>query len=251
MTQQQVSAICLSVKDAVEGFLLDMGASRRSPSTIEAYRIVLRFLAEHAEKEDWPSVDQISVRHLRSYFASIQERPRWCGKRDTSLKPISSSYYETNYRRIKRFFNWLVEEGEIPINPMARVQHPKIEERVIPVVSDSDFTKLLRLTNPELYRTQAEKFRAYRDHAVLWLLCDTSGRREGIIGISVDDVDLQQHRVLVMEKGRKERYLFIGNTTAKALWRYMREREKTHPFTGDLWVDAKGAPMIATWLNSC
>jgi site-specific recombinase XerD len=46
-----------------------------------------------------------------------------------------------------------------------------------------------------------------------------------------------------MEKGRKERYLFIGNTTAKALWRYMREREKTHPFTDDLWVDAEGSPM--------
>jgi site-specific recombinase XerD len=114
---------------------------------------------------------------------------------------------------------------------MARIQHPRIEEKVIPVVTDADFGKLLRLTAPDLYRTTREKFRAYRDQAVLWLLSDTSGRREGITGVTVDDLDLQEHRVLVMEKGRKERYLFIGNTTSKALWRHLREREKTYPLT--------------------
>src|SRR5918999_5184907 len=248
MPNKPLSAICLSTKQAVDGFLLDLGASRRSPSTIEAYRTVLKFLVDYAEKEDWPPVDQIAPRHLRAYFAGIQTRPRWFGQRDASRKPISSSYYETIYRRTKRFFNWLVAEEEIASNPMARIQHPKIEEKVIPIVSETDFAKLLKLTDPQLRRTKREKFRAIRDRAALWLLCDTSGRKDEIAGISVEDVDLQQRRVLVMGKGRKERYLWVGNTTAKALWRYLREREGVYPITDDLWVDAEGRPMTSAWL---
>ena len=73
-------------------------------------------------------------------------------------------------------------------------------------------------------------------------------RREGLAGLEVDDIDLQGRCALVMEKGRKQRYLDFGNTTAKALWRYLAEREKLQPAVDDLWVDANGNAMLTTWV---
>jgi site-specific recombinase XerD len=182
MTQQQVSDLRLSIKDAIDGFILDLNASDKSPRAKETYRMTLGFLCQYAQAQNWPPVANISANHLRRYLADLKVRPRWFGARDPSLKPMSSSYFETNYRRIKTFFNWLKAEGEIAENPMARIPHPKIEEKVIPIVTDADFAKLLRLTSPDPYYTQREKFRAVRNQAVLWLLSDTSGRREGITG---------------------------------------------------------------------
>ena len=187
--------------------------------------------------------------HLRHYFADVQKRPRWFGQRGRG-EPISASYYHTIYRRINTFFNWMVDEGylEPEANPMLRIKRPKLEERVIPVVEENDFQVLLKLRDPAQCRTLEARFRAFRDQAALWVLFDTSARREGITGLSVDDVDLAKKELLLMEKGWKERLAPIGNITAKALWRYLGEREKLQPATDDLWVDASGNAMGQKWV---
>ncbi|MFQ6031054.1 MAG: tyrosine-type recombinase/integrase [Dehalococcoidia bacterium] len=241
----------LSLRDAKEGYLLDLQAARQAQSTIEAKEVVLRQLVEYSEAHDWPPVEELTVVHLRHYFADIRDRPRWFSKQGKD-KPISASYYQTIYRRINTFFNWLADEGHIEpnANPMLRIKRPRLEERVIPVVEPDDFQVLIKLRDPALYKTPTARFRAFRDQAVLWVLVDTSVRREGITGLRVDDVDLSNRRLLLMEKGRKERYAPIGNTTAKALWRYLVEREKLKPATDDLWVDATGEAMTPDWVSS-
>jgi site-specific recombinase XerD len=237
----------LTLRSAIEGYLLDCYAARQSKRTIENKRSILIHLADYAYGHNWPSVEGLTTNHLRQYLAALQERPRWFGKQGSGL--VSASYYETVYRRLKTFFGWLVAEGEIPDSPMSRIKYPKLEERVIPTVPADDFGVLIALTDPALYKTRKGKFRAIRDRAVLWLLADTSARREGLTGLAASDVDLHQRRALVvMEKGRKERYLDFGNTAAKALWRYMVEREKLHPVVDDLWVDAVGNAMQPDWL---
>jgi site-specific recombinase XerD len=239
----------LSLSRARDNYILDLETARQAQSTIAAKRIVLTQLVNYGEEHDWPPVDELTVDHLRRYLAEVQKRPRWFGKRSRG-EPISASYYQTIYRRINTFFNWLVEEGDIPPedNPMLRIRRPKLEERVIPVVDKSDFEVLMKLRDPALYKTPSARFRAFRDRAALWVLADTSARREGITGLRVNDVDLSEKRLTLMEKGRKERFAWIGGTTAKALGRYMGEREMLQPVTDALWVDADGTEMKPVWI---
>jgi integrase/recombinase XerC len=50
-------------------------------------------------------------------------------------------------------------------------------------------------------------------------------RRAECVGMTVDDVDLDQRIVWVLGKGRRPRALPIGRKTAQALDRYLRTRE--------------------------
>lgn len=177
-------------------------------------------MADFALESEWAPLGKS---HLRQYLAAVKVRPRWFGKRDATQKPISDSYYETHYRRLKRFFNWCVAEGFMEQNPLADIPHPKVPQRVIPTVSDLDFQKLLKLTDPGLVHFPSRRFRACRDQAVLWLLMDSPGRREEIVKLTLDTVDLRERRILVEGKGRKERYMYLGAVTTRAMgmnWLY-------------------------------
>jgi integrase len=77
---------------------------------------------------------------------------------------------------------------------MNRIKHPKLEEKVIPTVPADDFETMIALTDPALYRTPQQKFRALRYRAVLCLLAETSLRREGVTGLELEDVNLHAHR---------------------------------------------------------
>jgi site-specific recombinase XerD len=244
MRHKQVVDHCLSFREAVLNFLLDQEISNRSRGTIEAQRIVLGFLTEFAEEEGWPSVGGVEKSHLRQYLAALKGRP----KRSGGGGPISDSYYETQYRRIKRFFNWCVAEGYVNVNPVSDIPHPKVGRRVIQTVSDDDFRKLLRLTDPALYRSPARNFPAVRDQALLWLMADTPGRRHELARLTLESVDLKGRRVLVEGKGRRERYMYFGAVTTKALTRYKARRDALESRTGDWWVDCHGSPMNQDWL---
>ncbi len=233
-----------SVRETAKEFLLDLKVAGRTQSTRVAYETCLAFLAEYAEANAWPPAAQLDASHLRSYLAHFKDRPRWFGERDASQKPISDSYYEGTYRRLKRFFNWLVEQQATTENPMNRIPHPKIGQRVIQPVSDEEFFDLLDLTNPKLYHTQAHHFRAIRDQAVLWLLVATGGRKEEISSLAIQMVRLEEKRILVDGKGKKQRWLWLYEVTEQALGRYQTAREALKPATDAWWVDCQGKPMV-------
>ena len=78
-------------------------------------------MAEFSDEQVWPPVDGLTKFHLRQYLAALKGRP----KRSGESAPISDSCYESQYRRIKRFFNWFISEDYVKENPP--LQHPTSE----------------------------------------------------------------------------------------------------------------------------
>ena len=74
--------------------------------------------ALYAEEHGWPDVQEITTEHLEEYLAYLQDRVRWFGER-TYAEPrkLSRGHINAQYRRLNRFFNWLVERGYIAENP--------------------------------------------------------------------------------------------------------------------------------------
>ena len=64
------------------------------------------------------------------------------------------------------------------------------------------------------------------DTAIILLLVDTGMRRAECVGMTVDDVDLDQRMVWVLGKGHRPRALPLGRKTAQALDRHLRVREE-------------------------
>ena len=117
----------------------------------------------------------LTTSHLEDYLADFADRHKWFGEKGPR-STVSQTYVESQYRRPKRFFNWLVSRSHIEKNPLDLIPHPKVDRRVIPTVSDRKIDTLLALVNPKLFDTRSRRFRAIRDRAILIMLIDTPGR---------------------------------------------------------------------------
>ena len=245
-----INGLCLfSVREASRGFIISLRASNRYKETyLEALERSLAFLSEFAERQHWPAVSELTTSHLEEYVASFATREKWFGERGPKGTRLSQSYDETQYRRLTRFFNWLKVRNHIEKNPLDLIPHPKIDERVIPTVSDREVDVLLKLVDPKLFHTSASRFRAIRDRAMLIMLIDTPGRKSEFGGLKTDDVDIDGGRILVMGKGGRERWMHLGNVAVEALWEYLQARAQRARGSA-LWVDIGGKPMDPDWLR--
>jgi site-specific recombinase XerD len=112
-----------------------------------------------------------------------------------------------------------VAEGDLQSSPMDGMRPPRLPEQPVGVVRAEQLTRLLR-------SGEGRDFTSRRETAIIIrLLVDTGMRRAECVGMSLDDVDLDQRIVWVLGKGRRPRALPIGRKTALALDRYLRMRE--------------------------
>ena len=238
------------VREAARGFLFSlMAAGHCTDRTIESYEFTLDLLATYAESQAWPGVSQLTTFHIEAYLVYLRTRPRWFGTRDMALKPLSQSTVETQYRRIKRWFNWMLERGFVDHNPLNIIPHPRVDEKIIPTVSEVEVSALLRDLNPKWATTPSQRFRIIRDRAIVYLLWDTPGRRNEIATLTVDAVDLDAGHIRVMGKGRKERNMPFGEVVKEALWNYMQLRGDVVPYHEEaFWVSAEGLAVQPVWL---
>ena len=201
--------------------------------------------ALYAEKQDWPDVQGITAEHIEDYLAYLQDRVRWFGER-TYAEPrkLSKGHINAQYRRLNRFFNWLVERGPNDCNSISFISTPKLEEKTVPVITEDQMRDLLTLADPSLARTPAHRFRLVRDRALLYAFWDTPGRLSEIAKLRLDDVDLANGTLLVMGKGRKERRMPIGDAARSVMWDYLQEREALLPHTKSLWVSKQGEALL-------
>ena len=78
---------------------------------IDNRRRNLGFMADFAEEMNWPALKNIGRDHRRHYKVALKSQARWFDQHNVLTAPTQDSYYETRYRRIKRFFNRCVAES--------------------------------------------------------------------------------------------------------------------------------------------
>jgi site-specific recombinase XerD len=86
-----------------------------------------------------------------------------------------------------------------------------------------------------------------RDRALIQLSLDSGLRANELANLNVGDVDTQQGTVLVRSgKGAKDRMVYIGNTTRRAINRYWIARRRPK---GDapLWLNEKTGKRLTRW----
>ena len=239
-----------SLREAGRGFIVSLKASNRySASYLDSLERTIALAALFSEERRWPPVRGITTAHIEEYLAYLRERPRWFGTRESAdPQTVSQGYIDARYRRLNRFFKWLVERGHVEDNPLRLIKRPHVDERTVPVVLEREVLDLLTLLDPALARTPAHRFRLARNRAVLYLLWDTPGRRNEIAMLGVGDVDLDEGAVLVMGKGRRERWMPVGDVTRSVLWDYLQARETVRPGCSALWVSEHGEAMEPGWL---
>lgn len=189
--------------------------------TIEKYLLAVRQFRAFLEERGHPTtVDEIRKVHIQEYMAAVLEQ--W-----------KSSTANTKFYGLKTFFNFLVEDDEIPAHPMLGMSAPPAPAPEVPILPDETIAAMLKTC-------KSNSFEDRRDAAIIMMLLDTGGRVSELTNLTLDDVGDGAARV--MGKGRKPRTVFYGSATARVLDRYLRarDRHKDGPYTDKLWLGKRG-----------
>ncbi len=191
--------------EAVARFLAYMATEKRSsPHTCEHYgRDLDRLNRWRLEQDfaDWRALTHHSMRHYAAGLARTGLAPR------TIARHLSSA---------RRFFTYLVREGELSDNPALDIRPPR-GSRPLPKVMDVDSAGQLLDRAPE---DELE----VRDHAMLELMYSSGLRLAELVSLSVDQVDGRARELRVTGKGNKTRVLPVGRAALKALENWLAVR---------------------------
>lgn len=207
----------------VDSWLRHLRAQRMSPATLSTYGTSARQLAAFLADRGMPTRPAAITReHVEAFISDLLSR--W--------KPATA---HNRYRALRTFFGWLVEEGEIRDSPMARMRPPRLPEEPPAVLREPELRRLLDACERD------KSFAGRRDEAVLRVFMDTGARRGEVLGLALDDVNLDDGLLTVIGKGSRKRVIPIGLASVRALDRYLRTRGKHASATRpELWLGRKG-----------
>ena len=189
-----VPALPVECEDFLTWLTVERG---RAKNTIAAYR---RDLTAYV---GWLQTRQTTVLTVDETTLTV-----WVGEmRAGGAAPASTARALAAVRQLHRF---LVEEDVRADDPTADVEAPRVPAGIPHPLSEAEVSALIDAVhgNDPIAR---------RDRAVLELLYATGMRVSELCGLSLSDIDNDDHLVRVFGKGSKERVVPFGGAAARAL----------------------------------
>lgn len=207
--------------DLLGSWLLHLRAERKSPATLKVYGDgVRRFLTWAADTGTPARLDRTTV---AAFMAALL---------DAGAEPATA---RSRHLALRRLAAWLVDEGELDEDPLLSSRPPKLDQKVIPELTEDEVRRLLSAcAGPAMWDR--------RDESLVRLMTETGMRAGEVIALRTADLDLRRGLVLVVRgKGGKGRFVPIGPQTVRAVDRYIRAR-KTHRLADSpaLWLGDRG-----------
>jgi hypothetical protein len=175
----------------ISSFRLCLAAEGKAAKTVRMYTEAVQwFAAAHlipqTSRARW---EQVSGQDIQRWMVWLLSR-------------YSDSYASNQYRALQQFFKWWAAEEDLP-DPMARLRPPKVTEKLIPVFTSGELSKLEKAC-------AGRSFAQRRDLAVIAVFKATGMRLSELAGILYDpedtqrsDVDLWQREITVRGQGRQ------------------------------------------------
>lgn len=177
-----------------------------SPHTLRNYASDLGqfrdFLCSIEKRDDVPvaGIDRLTI---REWMASLHDDH----KKTSVARKLAS---------LRTFFQFLVREGVVDVNPAKLVATPKIERKLPNHLSMEDAVRFIETpdTNDSLGR---------RDRAIIEFLYATGIRVGELVNINLKDIDFRERLVRVTGKRKKQRIVPFHEHALQALMHYLAE----------------------------
>lgn len=139
---------------------------------------------------------------------------------------------------LRQFYAWAVRENLLKENPTALIRSPSLGRPLPKTLTESQVRALLDapIISDDL---------GLRDRAMLEVLYACGLRVSELVGLTVDQVNLQQGVVRVWGKGRKERLVPMGDVAMHWVEKYMHRARPSlqKGATSDLFLSLRGKAM--------
>ena len=201
---------------------------RNSPNTVQSYSIDLdQFIRYCKSVHKNLSLDEVDVKVVRGWVVQLMEEglaPRSVNRKLTTLKT---------------FYRFLIREGVITKNPMDGILGLKQKVKLPEFVEQKHMDQLL-----DQYDF-GEDFSGIRNRLIIEILYATGIRREELIGMRDQNIDIERKTLKVLGKRNKERMIPFTKEIKVNIEKYLKCRNETFPGLVDFYflLSNKGKKM--------
>ncbi|HEY0322570.1 MAG TPA: tyrosine recombinase XerC [Pyrinomonadaceae bacterium] len=153
---------------------------------------------------DVKQIDHITIREWLSSLHTAQKKKTSVARKLAALRT---------------FFQFLVREGVVELNPAKLVATPRLEKKLPNHLSVEDAIRFIE--TPDL-ETDLGK----RDRAILEFLYATGVRVSELTKLNLNDIDFKEKLVRVTGKRRKQRVLPFGDPALHSILNYLSVRNR-------------------------
>ena len=184
-----------------------------SPLTIREYRHYLKrfhnWVTENSPTTKPEDITLEIVRNYRLYLAHLHARD------GIPLERVTQSYHIV---ALRAFLRYLLVQRDIHTLSPDKIELPKQSSRSIAFLNPEQVERLLN-------SPQVSNIIGLRDKAILETLFSTGLRVSELVSLNRDQVDLERKEFGVKGKGNKLRVVFLSDTAAQWIERYLQARK--------------------------
>ena len=197
------------MENYVQQFISYLASERGlAQNTLESYGRDLRYFQQYLESNQLTFATGSTNEIIRTYLDELK-------KQGKAVSTISR-----NLAALKSFYQYLLKEQYLDVDPASKIESPKLEKKLPQVLSVQQVELLLKQPNINLPA-------GLRDKAMLELLYATGIRVSELITINVNDVNLELGYIKCFGRGAKERVVPLGSIASKCVAQYLRKGRTT------------------------
>ncbi|MGR3774740.1 tyrosine recombinase XerC [Bacillus paramycoides] len=220
----------MNVKKLLQLFVGYLQIERNySKYTIASYQNDLEHFVQFMEREGISSFLDVTYADVRLYLTTLHDEKL---ARKSVARKVSS---------LRSLYRFLMREGYQKDNPFALASLPKKELSIPKFLYAEELEELFEVSDTETPLGQ-------RNQALLELMYATGIRVSECVNLQLTDIDFAVGTILVMGKGKKQRYIPFGSYAQDALITYIGNgrkqlAQKTEEQSHRVFLNAKGKPL--------
>ncbi len=173
-----------------------------SEHTIKNYLIDLSQFKDNFDTDD---ISTITTSNLQDYISSLH------------TMGLDSSTIARKKSSISSLFNFFCKKKIIDKNPCKKLISPKRKSKIPMVMSIEEITKLCDI--------KEDTFQAIRDKAIIELMYSSALRLSETTSLNLSSIDIKSKLLVVEGKGKKTRYLPVGDCALAAVMKWIKIRD--------------------------
>jgi integrase/recombinase XerC len=195
--------------DILDQFLEYLWQQKKySAHTISNYqRDILKFLTFLTEKYRTPAKEilgKLTVDDIRAFLVQLNK--------NSFAKKSIARFIAAN----KSFWRFMLKINYLQNDPWDRIGNPKLERKIPGFLTVTEITRLL-----DTIKNNHQELLGPRDQAIYELLYATGIRVSELVGLNLENLELDNDELNIFGKGSKERIVILGSTAKKALVNYL------------------------------
>ena len=177
-----------------------------SPHTIKAYEAdlsaFLQFISKDYQQED---IVLVNYPQIRNWIVTLVN------------SGIANRSVNRKVASLKAYYRFLVKSDQLQSTPLANHKSLKIKKKIQIPFSEEEITDVISSIEPD-------SFKSSRNITIVSMFYATGIRRAELIGIKLQDVDLENGLIKVLGKRNKERYVPLLPELVRYLRLYLEFR---------------------------